>query len=300
MTVFRDLVRQRALLGMILPGLLVFVVFYYVPMAGIVVAFKEYTVREGIFGSPWAGWENFRRLFADDGFRAALGNTVLISLLRLLFGFAAPIVLALLLNELRSAVLRRTLQSITYLPYLLSWVILSGVFLLVFAVEGPVNSMLLNVRTSPIGFLSDDIWFLAVIIATGVWQSAGYGAVIYLAALAGISPDYYEAARVDGANRWQQLRHITLPSLAPTITVLLILNLGHVLNAGFDQIYNLYNPLVYDVADIIDTYVLRLAFNLQLGLSTGADLFKSAIGLTLLVSANHLARRISGGEQGIF
>lgn len=300
MSIVRQLLQQRGLCAMIAPGLLVLVVFYYVPMAGIVVAFKDYTVREGIFGSSWVGWGNFRRLFGDAGFRDAVANTCVISLLRLMFGFVAPIVLALLLNELRSAALRRTLQTITYLPYLLSWVILGGIFLLIFAIEGPVNSMLLNAGSSPVGFLSDDGWFLAVVIATGVWQSAGYGAVIYLAALAGISPDYYEAARVDGANRWAQLRHITLPCLAPTIIVLLILNLGHILNAGFDQIYNLYNPLVYDVADIVDTYVLRLAFNLQLGLSTGADLFKSAVGLVLLVSANHIARRVSGGEHGIF
>lgn len=285
---------------MILPGLLVFFVFYYVPMAGIVVAFKEYTVREGIFGSPWAGLENFRRLFAHQGFRDALANTCLISFLRIAFGFVAPIVLALLLNELRSAALRRTLQTVTYLPYLLSWVILGGIFLLVFAVEGPVNAFLLRFRESPVGFLSDDTWFLMIVIATGVWQSVGYGAVIYLAALSGISPELYEAARVDGANRWHQVRHITLPGLAPTIIVLLILNLGHVLNAGFDQIYNLYNPLVYDVADIIDTYVLRLALNLQLGLSTGADLFKSVVGLFFLLAANRLARAATGGEHGVF
>jgi len=300
MNTLRSLQTHRGLAFMAIPGLIVFFLFYYVPMAGIVVAFKDFTVREGIFGSQWAGLDNFRRLFEHEGFRSALGNTFIISLLRLSFGFFAPIVLALLLNELRSAALRRTLQTVTYLPFLFSWIILSGIFLLVFSIEGPINSLLLHSRHAPISFLSDDAWFLTLVIATGIWQSAGYGAVIYLAALAGISPELYEAARVDGANRWHQMRHISLPGLSPTIVVLLILNLGHVLNAGFDQIYNLYNPHVYDVADIIDTYVLRRVFNLQLGLSTAADLLKSVVGLIFLLCANRLARAATKGEHGVF
>lgn len=300
MKTLRVLRPHQGLVLMLLPGLVVFFVFYYLPMAGIIVAFQDFTVREGMTGSPWAGLENFRRLFGHDAFRNALANTFIVSLLRLVFGFAAPIVLALLLNELRFTMLRRTIQTVTYLPYLMSWVVLSGIFLLVFSVNGPVNSLLLHARDAPVGFLSDGAWFLTLVVATGIWQSAGYGAVIYLAALAGISPELYDAARVDGASRWQQLRYITLPGLAPTIVVLLILNLGHVLNAGFDQIYNLYNPLVYGVADIIDTYVLRLAFNLQLGLSTAADLFKSIVGLIFLLSANRLARAATRGEHGVF
>lgn len=296
----RSWMGQRGLMLMILPGLLCFFAFNYVPMAGIAIAFKDYTVRDGFFGSDWIGLDNFRYLFGHQGFRDAVANTFIISFLRLLFGFVAPIVLALMLNELRSPLFKRTVQTVTYLPYLMSWVILGGIFLLVFSSAGPVNSFLQSLRISPVFFLSDDVWFLCIVIATGIWQSVGYGAVIYLAALAGISPSLYEAASVDGANRWHQMRHITLPGLAPTILVLLILNLGHMLNAGFDQIYNLYNPLVYDVSDIIDTYVLRLTFNLQLGLSTAADLLKSVVGLFFLVNANYLVRRFTRGEQGIF
>lgn len=292
--------RHRALLFMILPGLLVFFIFHYVPMIGILIAFKDFTMKEGFFGSSWAGLENFRFLFGHDGFRNAVANTFVISLLRLFFGFFAPIILALMLNELRSSVLRRVVQTATYLPYLMSWVILGGMFLLIFSVAGPVNSLVMTWRESPIHFLADDTWFLFVLIATGIWQSTGYGAVIYLASLSGISPDLYEAATVDGANRWRQIWHITLPGMAPTILVLLILNLGHVLNAGFDQIYNLYNPLVFEVADIIDTYVLRLTISLRLGHSTAADLFKSIIGLIFLVSANSLVRRLTRGEQGVY
>jgi putative aldouronate transport system permease protein len=291
---------QRGLLLMMAPWIVYFIVFHYVPMAGVTLAFKDFTVQDGLFGSAWIGWGNFARLFEGVDFRQALGNTVIISLLRLIFGFAAPIVLALLLNEVRSAGFRKSIQTVTYIPYLLSWVILGGVFLLLFSLDGAVNQLLRLAHVSPVNFLTDDAWFLFILIATGIWQSAGYGAVIYLAALAGISPGLYEAAAIDGASRWQQVRHVTLPSLRPTIVVLFILNLGHVLDAGFDQIYNLYNPLVYDVADILDTYILRRLVSLDLGLSTAAGVFKSVVGLVFLVSANWLAGRLSKGEEGIW
>ncbi len=169
-----------------------------------------------------------------------------------------------------------------------------------FAQNGPVNQLAMMVGIEPIQFLTDDFWFIVLIIATGIWQAAGYGAVIYLAALSGISPDLYEAAVVDGAGRWKQTWHITIPGLIPTIVTLFILNLGHVLNAGFDQIYNMYNPMVFDAADIIDTYVLRRIVLMDFGLATGAGLFKSVVGLMMVVLANSLARRVSGGEQGIW
>lgn len=292
--------RYGGLLLILSPALLYFAVFHYAPMAGLVLAFKRFISSDGIFGSEWVGLANFQELLASPQFRSAFWNTLVISGLRLLFGFFAPIVLALMLNELRVAWFKHAVQTITYVPYLLSWVILGGIFLLMFAATGPINQMILHFNGSPISFLSDDFWFLVLLILTGVWHSVGYGAVIYLAALSGISPELYEAATVDGANRWHQVRHITLPSLAPTIVVLLILNLGHIMNAGFDQIYNLYNPVVYEVADIVDTYALRLLVQLEFGLSTAADLVKSVIGLLLLVAANAIARRVTQGEQGIF
>lgn len=292
--------RHGGLLLILAPTLLYFAVFHYAPMVGLILAFKKFISAQGIFGSEWVGLDNFRQLFESQPFHRAFWNTLVISLLRLAFGFVAPIVLALMLNELRVLWLKRTVQTVTYIPYLLSWVILGGIFLLMFSSTGPVNQVIARAGGSPVAFLSDEAWFLVLLIATGVWHSVGYGAVIYLAALAGISPELYEAATVDGANRWHQVRHVTLPSLAPTIVVLLILNLGHVMNAGFDQIYNLYNPMVYDVADIVDTYALRLLIQLEFGLSTATDLVKSVIGLALLVSANALARRATKGEQGIF
>ena len=292
--------RHKGLLLLVVPGLAFLLVFNYLPMFGLVLAFKEFRLSAGILGSAWSGLENFSRLFGGADFPNALRNTVTISLLRLLFGFFAPIALALMLNEIRVSWYKRTVQTVTYIPYFLSWVILGGIFLMIFSQSGPANQISQLFGVSPIEFLTNDFWFIVVVIATGIWQAAGYGAVIYLAALAGISPDLYEAAVVDGAGRWKQTLHITIPGLVPTIITLFILNLGHVLNAGFDQIYNMYNPMVYDAADIIDTYVLRRIVLMDFGLATGAGLFKSVVGLLMVVLANSLARRLSGGEQGIW
>ena len=292
--------RHKGLLLLVAPGLAFFLVFNYLPMFGLVLAFKEFRLSAGILGSEWSGLENFSRLFGGADFPNALRNTVTISLLRLLFGFFAPIALALMLNEIRVSWYKRTVQTVTYIPYFLSWVILGGIFLMIFSQSGPANQIGQLFGVSPIEFLTNDFWFIVVVIVTGIWQAAGYGAVIYLAALAGISPDLYEAAVVDGAGRWKQTLHITIPGLVPTIITLFILNLGHVLNAGFDQIYNMYNPMVYDAADIIDTYVLRRIVLMDFGLATGAGLFKSVVGLLMVVLANSLARRLSGGEQGIW
>ena len=292
--------RHKGLLVLVLPGVLFFLLFNYLPMLGLVIAFKDFRLVDGVMGSAWSGLDNFRRLFGGADFPLALRNTVTISLLRLCFGFFAPIALALMLNEVRLSWYKRTIQTVTYIPYFLSWVILGGIFLIMFAQNGPVNQMAMMVGIEPIEFLTNDFWFIVVIIATGIWQAAGYGAVIYLAALSGISPDLYEAAVVDGAGRWKQTWHITIPGLIPTIVTLFILNLGHVLNAGFDQIYNMYNPMVFDAADIIDTYVLRRIVLMDFGLATGAGLFKSVVGLMMVVLAKSLARRVSGGEQGIW
>ena len=292
--------RHRDLLTMIAPVLAFFVVFYYGPMVGLILAFKDYSLSQGIFHSPWIGLANFGRLFNSADFPIAVRNTLVISGLRLAFGFVAPIVLAILLSECRVAWFRRGVQTLTYLPYFFSWVVLGGIFLMLLGGAGPVNSLVKATGHSPVNFLSDPLWFIVVLVATGVWQGAGYGAVIYLAALAGIDSSLYEAASLDGAGRWGLVRSVTLPSLSPTIVVLLILSLGGVLNAGFDQIYNMYNPVVYSVSDIVDTYVLRRMVEMDFGLATAAGLFKSVVGLVLVVVANSLARRATNGEQGVW
>ena len=299
-SIWRTYVRHRDLVLMFAPALLFFAVFNYVPMVGAIIAFKDFRMDLGILASPWIGLENFEHLFSSGDFPRALRNTVTVSLLRLSFGFFAPIILALSLNEVRVSWYKRGVQTLTYLPYFFSWVILGGIFLLVFSYRGPANQVLQLVGVAPAEFLTDDTWFLVVLIATGIWQSVGYGAVIYLAALSGISPDLYEAAMVDGAGRWRQTLNITLPSLVPTIVTLFILSLGHILNAGFDQIYNMYNPMVYDVSDVIDTYVLRRLQTMDFGLATAAGLFKSVVGLSLVVAVNAIAKRVSGGDQGVW
>ncbi len=292
--------RHAGLLSMAIPILGYFLIFHYVPMMGLVVAFKDYVMSDGIVGSAWVGWGNFERLFSSDDFPLAIRNTLTISILRLVFGFFAPVILALLLNEVRHQGYKRSIQTLTYLPHFFSWVILGGIFLMMFGGDGPVNAVVKLMGAKPVNFLSDDAWFITVLIVTGIWQGAGWGAIIYLASLSGISPTLYEAAVIDGANRWQQTIHITIPSLVPTMITLFILALGGILTAGFDQIYNMYNPMVYDVADIVDTYVLRRMMGLDLSLATAAGMFKGVVGLVLVIGSNYFARKISGGEQGVW
>jgi len=292
--------RHRGLLLMFLIPFLLLVVFNYVPMYGIVLAFKDFRMSDGIFGSRWTGLETFRRLFLGPDFLKVLRNTITISVLKLITGFVAPIVLALMLNELRLKRYKLAVQTLSYLPYFFSWVILGGILKLLLSPGGPVNSLLVSLHLGAIPFLTDNTWFIVTLVVTAVWQSVGYGAVIYLAAISGISPTLYEAAMVDGAGRWRQTLHITLPSLVPSMVVLFILSLGGILNAGFDQIYNLYSPVVYRTADIVDTYVLRQMFAMDFSLAAGAGLFKSVVGLALIVGTNIVANRISRGEQGLW
>ena len=292
--------KHHHLLLMILPVIAYFLLFKYTPMLGQIIAFKNFVISDGIFGSEWVGLDNFRQLFGGPDFLKVLRNTLTISLLRMSFGFVAPIVFALLLNELRLVFYKRTIQTFSYLPHFFSWVILGGMFMMIFSGNGPVNNLVRMVGGDTIPFMTKDYWFIAILICTGIWQSAGYGAVIYLAALAGISPTLYEAASIDGAGRWKQTIHITIPSLIPTIITLFILSIGNILTAGFDQIYNMYNPMVYDVADIIETYVLRQMIDMNFSVATAAGLFKGLVGLILIVTVNSIAKKMSGGEQGVW
>jgi len=300
LSLWRQYRQNWGLLTMALPVLGFFLLFAYVPMMGLVIAFKDYVMSDGIFGSAWVGLGNFERLFSSEDFPRAIRNTLTISLLRLGCGFFAPVILALMLNEIRNEGYKRGIQTLTYLPHFFSWVILGGIFLMIFSGSGPVNAGLKLIGAKPISFLTDDAWFITVLIVTGIWQGAGWGAIIYLAALSGISPSLYEAATIDGANRWQQTKHITIPCLVPTMITLFILSLGGILTAGFDQIYNLYNYQVYDVADIIDTYVLRRLLGLDLSLATAAGMFQGVVGLILVTGANYFAKHISKGEQGVW
>lgn len=295
------ILKHRQLLFMFLPCLSLYIVFNYVPMAGQMIAFKDYSMRLGIIDSPWVGMDHFATLFTGEEFLQVLRNTIVISLLKLICGFSVPIILALLLNEVRVFFFARSVQTLALLPHLFSWVILAGVFRLIFANSGPANELLMMFgKETPVAWLTSDVWFVMILIGSEVWKGMGYGAIIYLSSISSISPDLYEAATIDGANRFQQAIHITLPQLKPTIITLLILSMGGILTAGFDQIFNMYNPLVYDVADVIETYVLRLLLGLQFEVATAAGLFTGIVGLIMMLTTNKIAKKMSDGEQGLF
>jgi len=297
---YTEYAKHRGKLAMLACAFAFLIVFKYVPMTGVLIAFKDFRMSEGILGSPWNGIDNFQRLFMGADFLNALRNTITISLMRLGFGFLAPVLLALLLNEVRLSGYKRGVQTLTYMPHFISWVILGGIFLMLFSVDGPVNTLVKSMGGEAIPFLTHDAWFLFLLVGSAIWQGVGYGSVIYLAALSGIDPQLYEAAVVDGAGRWKQTLHITLPCLVPTMITLFILALGGILNAGFDQIFNMYSVPVYDVSDILDTYVLRRLISMDYGLATAAGLFKSLVGMGLVIGANSLAKALSKGEQGVW
>ena len=294
----RNLRRNGDLLLLMLPVTAFFIIFCYIPMAGIVIAFKNFNLIKGIWGSDWVGLEQFRILFSTPSFYEVLRNTVWISFLRMLFGFPAPIILALLLNELHAPTFRRVIQTISYLPHFLSWVVLAGILIQFLSPSsGPINIVLSWLGFKPIYFLGDKTTFVPTIIVTGIWQSVGWGSIVYLAAITGIDPALYESVMLDGASRWQRIWYITIPSIMPTISVLLILNTGSILNAGFDQIFNLYNDGVMSVADIIDTYVYRRGLSgMQYSYAAAANLFKNGVGFMFVFGTNMIARRMGGNS----
>ncbi|MBD2847521.1 sugar ABC transporter permease [Paenibacillus sp. IB182496] len=290
---------NRFLIYMFLPGFLIFFIFSYVPMYGIMIAFKDYRILDGIAGSPWAGLEHFRYLFAGQGFTNALRNTVVIALLKYLFVFPAPIILALLLNEIRLSWFRRTIQTISYLPHFFSWVILGGILFTFLGREGGFNQILGYFGLPPVNWLIEPSSFYGMVVITDIWQSIGWGSIVYFAALAGIDPTLYEAAIADGASRWRRIWHITLPSLVPVITIMLLLSLGNFLQVGFDQIYNLMTPTTSDVGDILDTYVLRRLLTMDYEVGAAAGIFSSVFGLLLVIVANYLVK-LYDKDQGIW
>lgn len=296
----RRYLQNWELVLMLLPGLVCLIIFHYMPMYGVLIAFKDFKFLKGIWGSDWVGFDHFVKLFSGMDFANVLRNTVVISVLKLVCGAPAPILLALLLNEVRNSGYKRIVQTLSYLPHFFSWVVLGGIIGMVFSTQGPVN-MILGVfgLKEPLGFYSDGGLFLGLLIGTAVWQSVGWSAVIYIATLSGIDETLYEAACIDGAGRFKQAIYISLPSLLPTFITVQLLNLGNILNAGFDQVYNMFNTTVYDVADIIDTYALRKLQTMDYGLGAAVGLFKSAIGLMLVLSFNKITKSLSGGEMGI-
>lgn len=280
---------------MLLPAVIFLIIFNYIPMGGIVMAFQDYKPWLGISGSQWVGLDNFRYLFEREDSVQVIWNTVIIAVLKLFFNLFVPFVFAILLNEVRKVYLQRTVQTLVYLPHFLSWVILGGILIDLLATDGLVNRVLGMFGAGPIFFLGDNDWFRFTVILTDVWKEFGYNTIVFLAALAGINPALYEAAEIDGAGRWKQTLHITVPSLVPMLMVVGTLALGNVLNAGFDQIFNLYNPLVYETGDIIDTFVYRTAIlSGEMGFGTAIGLFKSVISMALILISYRMAYKWAG------
>ncbi|WP_441294195.1 ABC transporter permease [Bacillus sp. FJAT-27225] len=286
------------LYSMILPGFIFFVVFKYIPLGGIVIAFQDYNVYRGIFESPWVGLKHFINLFEYPEFYEILTNTVLISLYQLILGFPAPIILALLLNEVRKMKFKQTIQTILYLPHFLSWVIVGGLVISFLSpTSGMVNEVIKWFGGEPIFFMQEPQFFRSIVVSSGIWKEIGWGTIIYLAAMAGVNPELYEAAEVDGAGKLRQAISITLPSIMPTIIVLLLLRIGNILDLGFEQIYMLLNPLVWDTGEVFDTYIYRVGLlGGQYSYTTAIGLFKSVVGLLLLVGANKLSKRMTGNS----
>lgn len=280
---------------MLLPAVVVVLIFSYGPIAGLVMAFQDFQPAVGWFGSPWTGLDNFKYLLLLPGSLQSLWNTIYIAFMKGLFGLLAPLTAALLLNELRSVHYKRTLQTILYLPHFLSWVILSGILIDVLSPSsGIVNAFLKLLGLQPVFFLGDNTWFPIIAVGSDLWKEFGFNSVVFLAALTGIDPSLYDAAVVDGAGHLRRLRHITLPGLQNMLVMLALLNLGGILNAGFDQIYNLYSPVVYSSGDIIDTFVYRTGIrDAQYGVAAAAGFFKSLVSLLLLSSSYYLAYKFA-------
>lgn len=291
----QSIIRQWDLQLMVVPALIFIFVFSYIPMSGILIAFKDYDIFQGFGASPWVGLANFKEFLHADEFKTVIRNTLGISFLKLLVGFPAPIALALMLNEVRIPIFKRVVQTISYLPHFLSWVIVSGFVLTMLSADyGSLNIALekLNLIDEPVNWLTIPNYFWAILIATGLWKGIGFGSIVYLAAIAGVNPELYEAASIDGAGRFRKIFSITIPCIMPVVSIFLILAIGDLLSAGFEDILLLQSDIVRDVSDVLDTYVYRVGIkNSLFSYAAAVGLFKAVVSVILLTVANALARK---------
>ncbi|WP_081823927.1 ABC transporter permease [Paenibacillus sp. UNC451MF] len=287
--------KNKYLVLLFIPAVIYYILFHYVPIYGILIAFKDYKFSQGIWGSKWVGFDHFKDLFELGSFWEVFRNTFIISTYKLVFGFPAPILLALLLNEVRVIMFKRFVQTVSYLPHFLSWVVLSGLFVQFLSPSiGPINILLQSLGMKPIYFLADPNWFRSVLVATDIWKDIGWGTIVYLAALTSINPELYEASTVDGANRFQNIFYITLPSMAPIITIMFIFAVGRLVNDDFDQVFNMYNSAVYSVGDVLSTYTYRKGLvGMEYSFATAVGLFKNVVAFTLIYITNAIAKRIN-------
>lgn len=283
----------------LLPAVIWYILFAYLPIYGVTIAFKDYNIVKGVWDSPWVGFANFTKIFNDPNFTRAFRNTIFISLLKLIFVTPCGLVLALLLSEVKNRVFRGTIQSLSMLTHFFSWVVIASIMtVLLSPTTGVVNEIISMLGGKPVYFLADDKWFIFWVVVSDIWESAGWNALVFIAAIGGISPDLYEAASIDGAGRWQKMFRITLPCLSGTICTVLILKLGSLLSGNFNQIFNLYNSAVMNVADILDTYVYRLGINsMKYSYSSAVSLFQNMISVVLVFVVNQIVKKID--QEGI-
>ncbi len=287
--------REWQLYVMLLPLVIWLFVFLYKPMYGLQIAFKDYSIFRGVAGSPWVGFEHFERLFSNEQFLRALKNTVVISFYSLLFGFPMPIILALMFNEILNKTFKKTSQTLVYLPHFISSVIIAGIVITAFSPSaGIVNTVMGWFGLEPIYFLTKPEWFRPIFIGTGIWQESGFQSIVYLAAIAGVSPTLYESAVVDGASRWQMMWKITIPSILPTIIIMLIIRIGNILEVSFEMVILLYQPATYETADVVNSYIFRQGIQAgQYDFAAAAGLFNAVIAFALVMTANTISKRYS-------
>jgi putative aldouronate transport system permease protein len=291
----RTFQRDKYLYLMVLLPLAYFIVFHYIPLYGITLAFKNLDIGKGIMGSPWVGFKYFEEFFSNPYSWKVVRNTLVLRIFQLTIGFPAPIILALLLNELRTVRFKRLVQTSSYLPHFISAVVVSGMILSFLAADGPINSVIKSLGGQPTPFMQRPELFAPIFTFSGIWQHAGWASVIYLAALTGINPELIEAAVVDGAGRWQRMRHITLPGIAPVVTIMFLLRIGQILTVDYQMILLLYSPAIYDTADVLGTYIYRRGIlGADFSFATAVGLFQALVGLVFIVSANRIAKRAGG------
>ena len=291
--------REKMLYIMMLPVMIYFIIDHYIPMLGIVIAFKNYSPVAGIIDSPWVGLMYFENLFQSPDFFLVLKNTVIISLYRLMFGFTAPIILSLLINEIGNTKYKKIIQTISYLPHFLSWVIVAGLISTMLSVDGPINTLRGLFGIEKQQMLTNSSMFRGILVVTGIWKEVGWGTLFYLAAIAGINSELYEAARIDGASRWKQTLYITLPSIKGVVVILLIMQAGTVMNAGYEQVLLLQNPMVRNVSEILDTYIYKTGLqNSNYSFATAVGFFKCVVNMILILTTNLISKRM--GEEGLW
>ncbi|MEK4566814.1 sugar ABC transporter permease [Alkalihalobacillus sp. FSL R5-0424] len=297
---FKNLKKNKLIYLMIAPGILYFLIYKYFPMYGLIIAFQDYKPYLGISGSPWVGFAHFERLFQDPDFWMIFKNTIVLFVLQLVIAFPIPIILALMLNELRHQFYKKSIQTLIYIPHFMSWVVIVSISYVMLTLDGGIiNSLLRAMGFGPINFLLSEEWFRPMYILQIIWRESGWGTIIFLAAIAGVDPQLYEAAKIDGASRLRQIWHITLPSIRSVIIILLILKIGDVLELGFEHVYLLLNSSNRAVAEIFDTYVFTAGLQQgQFSYSTAVGFFKGIVGLILVIGANKLAKKY--GEEGVY